>query len=1172
MREFVFVRSLRFDERSELERMASSEDEDAARRARIVLMSSERRTVREIAEVVGSHPINVKKWVRRFNGEGPSGLKEYKRGPKKGTRFRFSEEQERSLLALAAESPRALGYDFDRWSPQKLADAAVARGIVGKISHVTVRGMIQRAGLDGRSKPLAGGNGEDRAAIVLDGEEAEDVGALIETGRLALAKGDNRAAAEAFREALETGGLSLVTEAGVRCRLAEALGGLASYEEALEAIRKYDDPAALSTLPLELRGKVRIRLGWVYSWLRNYARAIARLNEAIKIFRESEDVESLAEAHYTLGRTYVMGINESSMARDHLERAIELQRHSGNRHFLAQVYLRLGVVEFNEGNIDKATGFWESARELAEGSTDDNLLGQISVNLATARIHADRGERDKATEDLEHAIYHFGRCGNQAFLAQAYNNLGDNLRYAGDWGRALESLEKSLEIAHEVADLRYRADPLITIAEIVARKGDYHLAYSKISNALELMRKIEDRWGETYALRVFGWVYHRLEQPLQALRILRESLHLATSVKDLRGVTAAHLLLAELHVAEERYEQAEEYIELALGALKADPSQLRSSGLARRLSGRLDLVRGRFLEGQQQIAQSISIFTAVADIYEVGLSHLEMGDLLGRMGDKEQARQHLDQAIAIFTRLGAAPDLVRASELLSRPEPVASAGDARTTGSGDHKASDVLLMQRLLDASASRDLLIQELVSIVGENFAPGRIALFAQTGGGDIRSELLHGFTEQEATAIAGDISWSLASGRRLAAGALYTLDDRSGTRMVLFLERVVSNDRLRPLLRQAELGLENCALREQGRRVTESVVGSRTRAEAVIPGFIFASEAMREVIERIHKIRTSDVTVLITGESGTGKELVARAIHAESERRRAAFLPFNCTAMPKEIIDSQLFGHRRGAFTGATSNYPGIIRASEGGTLFLDEIGDLALEVQPKLLRFLESGEIQPLGEAKPSKVDVRVVAATNTDLERAVDEGRFREDLFHRLNIIRIHVPPLRERRDEIPVLAEYFLKHFADRSGKPGLSLADTAMEVLTRYGWPGNVRQLRNEMERVVAYSAAGAKTRIGAGDLSPELVARVSQHRSERGAGSGPYDGMRPSRDEGTTLRLSLKEATARLERSLIEDALSRARWDLSRAARELGMSPKGLHLKMTQLGIPRSAGESDYL
>ncbi len=272
----------------------------------------------------------------------------------------------------------------------------------------------------------------------------------------------------------------------------------------------------------------------------------------------------------------------------------------------------------------------------------------------------------------------------------------------------------------------------------------------------------------------------------------------------------------------------------------------------------------------------------------------------------------------------------------------------------------------------------------------------------------------------------------------------------------------------------------------------------------------------------------------------------------------------MPKEIIDSQLFGHRRGSFTGATSNYPGIIRAAEGGTLFLDEIGDLALEVQPKLLRFLESGEIQPLGEARPNKVDVRVVAATNTELERAVEEGRFREDLFHRLNIIRIHVPPLRERREEIPALSEHFLKHFSERVGKPALSLASDAMNSLTNYSWPGNVRQLRNEMERVVAYAAAG--TKVAANDLSPELVAGVVRRQPGRVSTTAGANGIRS--DAGANGSPSLKEATAVFEKRLIEEALERSRHNLARAARDLGLSPRGLHLKMSQLGIGRVADQ----
>src|SRR5207253_4987969 len=188
---------------------------------------------------------------------------------------------------------------------------------------------------------------------------------------------------------------------------------------------------------------------------------------------------------------------------------------------------------------------------------------------------------------------------------------------------------------------------------------------------------------------------------------------------------------------------------------------------------------------------------------------------------------------------------------------------------------------------------------------------------------------------------------------------------------------------------------------------------------------------------------------------------------RSAATFLPYNCTTTGRELADSQLFGHRRGSFTGAVSDQPGLVRTAAGGTLFLDEIGDLAIDVQPKLLRFLEQQEIMPIGETRPQRVDVRVLAATNTDLEKRVAEGRFREDLYYRLSVIRIHVPPLRERREEIPHLSTYFLREACERSGKPDIQLSSDALDVFSQHWWPGNVRQLKNEIQRAVALSAPG---------------------------------------------------------------------------------------------------------
>jgi DNA-binding NtrC family response regulator len=561
-------------------------------------------------------------------------------------------------------------------------------------------------------------------------------------------------------------------------------------------------------------------------------------------------------------------------------------------------------------------------------------------------------------------------------------------------------------------------------------------------------------------------------------------------------------------------------------------------------------------------------------VYELGRSYFEMGLLLKKAGDRNGGETNLQQAKAIFQKLGAEPDLDLTMKALAA---LSSGAENDPELVRVTPASDVLLMQRLIEASASRELLVQELANVVYDNFAVDAVAIckFDDTG----RSEplVVQGLSRADAIALCGDADPSTSESvtRR---GDVYIIrigtGSKSGILMNIRGTEPLDVGRLQPLMKTVELGLEMCALRATARREPYSSV--EQRVQIPLAGFIVGSRSMFDVLEKIHKIRTSGVTVLITGESGTGKELVARAIHAESARARAIFLPFNCTATPKEIIDSQLFGHRRGAFTGATTNYPGTIRAADGGTLFLDEIGDLSLEVQPKLMRFLQESEIQPLGEVKPIRVDVRVLAATNTDLERAVEDGRFREDLFHRLNIIRIHVPPLRQRREEVPVLANHFLEHFSSRAGRQGLTLSDEALEAMSIHAWPGNVRQLRNEIERLVAYASDGA--RITVEDLSPEISnPRPDGRRSLDPRNRGMREPIRPAemRREGyegwddrrnppEERRVKLKEATAALERDLIRQSLARNKNNLSRTAIDLGLSRRGLRLKLAQLGIER--------
>ena len=354
-----------------------------------------------------------------------------------------------------------------------------------------------------------------------------------------------------------------------------------------------------------------------------------------------------------------------------------------------------------------------------------------------------------------------------------------------------------------------------------------------------------------------------------------------------------------------------------------------------------------------------------------------------------------------------------------------------------------------------------------------------------------------------------------------------------------------------RAALALEKYRQEERSRAAVWPADPIETEA-----GALFLAQEMQNLLTMVRRIAPSNVPVLITGETGTGKEVLARLIHAYSGRARGTFLPFNCSATPKDMLDAQLFGHRRGAFTGATDNFQGVIRGAAGGTLFLDEIGETTLDVQPKLLRFLESNEVHPIGEAQPVRVDVRVIAATNADVDGLVSQGRFREDLFYRLNIVRLHVPPLRERRVEIPALANHYLQKAAQEQGKGDLRLAEETMEYLVLYRWPGNVRQLANEMRRMAAFAEAGAV--LMPEHLTPEIAAsRKTVPPSER---------MLEPTEIVVRLDQPMAAAVQHVEHALILWAMKKSGGGLEETAALLGISRKGLYLKRQRFGIEAPA------
>ncbi len=321
---------------------------------------------------------------------------------------------------------------------------------------------------------------------------------------------------------------------------------------------------------------------------------------------------------------------------------------------------------------------------------------------------------------------------------------------------------------------------------------------------------------------------------------------------------------------------------------------------------------------------------------------------------------------------------------------------------------------------------------------------------------------------------------------------------------------------------------------------------------GIIGESEAIVAVYSVLDRVADTPTTVLVTGESGTGKELVARALHQNSSRRDKPFIKVNCAAIPKDLMESELFGYERGAFTGAVTSKPGRFELASGGTLFLDEVGEIPVEMQVKLLRVLQESEFERVGGVKTLQVDVRLVAATNRDLRREIGAGSFRDDLFYRLNVVPITLPPLREREADIRLLAEFFLQKFNQRLKKQVLGIEAEAVERLCAYGWPGNIRELENVMERAVLFADG---PRLRERDLSPEV--RGGQ-RAASPSTAPPAEGAPP----GEGLKGMVKAATTRLERELIIRALDQTSGNVTHAARLLKISRKGLQLKMKELGL----------
>ncbi len=941
------------------------------------------------------------------------------------------------------------------------------------------------------------------------------------------------------------------------------------YKESLDAIKAYEDEEILARLSTETQVRVSTQLAISFNNIGDHPKAVALLKATLEKAKENGLDKLLGNIDIGLARVY-RKLNECAICRDFAKSALEKLRTQGDWILMAEAYREMALSYHQEGNSEKSIEYFELGIQIIGGRSAPFMLGKLYTDMSGAYWFL-RQPR-KGVECLEKSIRFFDQTEHVLNSVIAYNNLGINLTLIGEFDRAETIVERALELATKAGHVHI-AGILDSLGELKILRGDLAKAQSLLENAVAVARERKREWYEAQALRNLARCFLAQGNNEKAAETACRTIELSEQIGDKHYANMAGLVLAESYLGNGSVEECEKYLKVIEDH---DPSSdFFVLGNIQRIRGLAAIEQGDRELAVHHFNRSLTIFETAADLYHTGLAHFLIGTNLTAK-QRGRAVRHLNSAQEIFRRLGVAHLENRAAEA---GENLKAAKNVETTESESLRTNSVvsqLLMVRLAEATASRELLFREVVAVLQQESQAKKIVIAEFGENKELFPFITHGISLQDSGSLIRKLDEAVHKSEtnafaKKANVAVFELRSANAPHAYLIVSPrsgAVLNDEspLQPLFRVIELGMDVIALRGKERAAPEEAESSALAANNAMHGFIHSSPAMTTLVEEIHKIRSSDVTVLVTGESGTGKELVSRAIHTISNRKDKIFVPFNCTAVPKELAEGHLFGYRKGAFTGAVTDSPGMIRAADGGTLFLDEVGDLPIEVQPKLLRFLQEGEVQPIGEKKPIKVDVRVIAATNMPLEEKVETGTFREDLYYRLNVIRLRVPPLRERRSEIPPMVNHYIGHYSKKFGKTGVTFTPQTVDLLMVCEWEGNVRQLCNEVQRIVARSVDGEV--ITPDYLSPELK-RSTQPLTAFGESSKiqpiasfdtPFTPFANLSEGGT-----LEDAVTELEMQMIKSSLARNNWNISRVAAELGLTRRGLYLKLSRYGIEKA-------
>jgi DNA-binding NtrC family response regulator/tetratricopeptide (TPR) repeat protein len=891
-----------------------------------------------------------------------------------------------------------------------------------------------------------------------------------------------------------------------------------------------------------------------------------RFIEALKALNELSATSASGSAREVLRAELLERVGRFSQARIILQMLMKRQDlDSAER---SSCELVLGKIEWEEGLTESAIEHLQRSVQLASEAGD--LRRRCWPNMLLLVSLSDRSGPDAVAPILNELRNDATKLGEPLILAALHSYTGQMDAKQGLFASALWHVQRSQQILESAPNRWIEAQLEFTRTNIAVLSADHDSALRHGHHAIELAEQSGSAACRRTALGNLGFVFYSLGEFTEAVQCLERAIAVLPSPGE--SHSAMIETLARIRLAQGRQRDCKVLLDRIEHEMRLPNDRLlyahRHAALTR---AHLLASEGQFQDALDQMDRTLRLADDAKDHFLLHRGLLTKAQFLQQAGREAESLALMDAPV--FELIAQSPDLHAQYETIlactlaaggQRDAADAHRLRAERLYSSLHHAPGRLELSRCWDAAikgapaaeaiASRDAsspgtVLQAVSALMVQASRPEFLAhelvnLLAQTGCVRRAAALLFDATrEPELLAATGAASSPYDADtwpRRLVVGRIRDRSVELWVEPAGDIESIASVNAVALLLSTVHEIERGRAEREQ--RLTLWPIDDML----VEDGHAVVIGRMRELLTYAKRIATTNATVLLTGESGTGKEILARAVHSYSDRADKPFIPFNCAAIPRDMLESQLFGHRRGAFTGADRDNQGVIRAARDGTLFLDEIGELSLDLQPKLLRFLESGEICPLGESTPFIVDVRIIAATNANLETAVKGRRFREDLFYRLNVVRLPVPPLRERRDEIPALAHHFLAAAASEYRKGRVRIAQDTMEQLLLFSWPGNIRQLHNEIRRMVALADPGAV-------LTPDVLSvEVANARPPT------PDGQHRMMARGEKLRPVLD----RIECEMIRVALRDHDGHVDAAAKALGISRKGLYLKRQRLGL----------